>query len=189
MLANDSAHAYPIDGWGGGPGPLPPSEVKALHATIAHVYCHAILFSLSTSAHIGRMAYVHAWPLWGVGDGLWQIPPRTPSAVKPRYITPVSHMCPSKKSWVNKQAELADESLPFLPVQYIPVTKDYKGGYRLARKIKDRGFETDLYTKHWCTHTLCTVQYRHTCWIECCKVKFLRLISRGLSNEVYNLNI
>ncbi len=26
--------------------------------------------------------------------------------------------------------------------------KDYKGVYRLARKIKDEGFEADLYKKH-----------------------------------------
>jgi hypothetical protein len=26
--------------------------------------------------------------------------------------------------------------------------KDYKGGYRLASKIKDEGFEVDLYKKH-----------------------------------------
>jgi hypothetical protein len=28
------------------------------------------------------------------------------------------------------------------------LTKDYKGVYRLARKIKDEGFEADLYKKH-----------------------------------------
>jgi hypothetical protein len=27
-------------------------------------------------------------------------------------------------------------------------TKDYKGGDRLASKIKDEGFEADLYAKH-----------------------------------------
>jgi hypothetical protein len=26
--------------------------------------------------------------------------------------------------------------------------KDYKGGYRLASKIKDEGFEANLYKKH-----------------------------------------
>jgi hypothetical protein len=26
--------------------------------------------------------------------------------------------------------------------------KYYKGGYRIASKIKDKGFEADLYTKH-----------------------------------------
>jgi hypothetical protein len=26
--------------------------------------------------------------------------------------------------------------------------KDYKGGYRLASKTKDDGFEADLHTKH-----------------------------------------
>ncbi len=45
--------------------------------------------------------------------------------------------------------------------------KDYKGGYRLASKIKDEEFEADLYMKHWCTRALCTV---HTGWIEHCKV-------------------
>ncbi len=48
--------------------------------------------------------------------------------------------------------------------------KDYKGVYRLASKIKDEGFEADLYKKHWCTCTLCPVQYKHTSWKECCKV-------------------
>jgi hypothetical protein len=28
------------------------------------------------------------------------------------------------------------------------VLKDYKGGYRLASKIKDKEFEADLYKKH-----------------------------------------
>ncbi len=28
------------------------------------------------------------------------------------------------------------------------VCKDHKGGYRLASKIKDKGFEADLYMKH-----------------------------------------
>ncbi len=44
----------------------------------------------------------------------------------------------------------------------IGATKDYKGGYRLASKIKDEVYEADLYTKHLCTCSLCTVQYRHT---------------------------
>jgi hypothetical protein len=42
--------------------------------------------------------------------------------------------------------------------------------YRLASKIKDEGFEADLYKKHLCTHTLCTVQSEHISWKECCKV-------------------
>jgi hypothetical protein len=37
--------------------------------------------------------------------------------------------------------------------------KDYKGGYRLVSKIKDEGFEADLYIKHCCTCTLCTVRH------------------------------
>ncbi len=51
-------------------------------------------------------------------------------------------------------------------------TKDYKCGYRLVSKLEDEGFETDLYMKQCCTCTctLCTAQYRHTGWIECCKV-------------------
>ncbi len=49
-------------------------------------------------------------------------------------------------------------------------SKDYKGVSRLASKIKDEGFEADLYTKHCCTCTLCTVQYKHTGWIESCHV-------------------
>jgi hypothetical protein len=30
----------------------------------------------------------------------------------------------------------------------MPQTKDYKGVYRLASKIKEEGFEADLYKKH-----------------------------------------
>jgi hypothetical protein len=55
-------------------------------------------------------------------------------------------------------------------VYILVLTKDYKGVYRIASKIKDEGFEADLYKKPWCTCTLCTVQYKHTSWKECCKV-------------------
>jgi hypothetical protein len=60
----------PIDGC---PGPLPPSEVKALHGT--------------STARPRRQkgAYVHD-PVGGRGE--WrQIPPPTPSEVMPRYDT------------------------------------------------------------------------------------------------------
>ncbi len=46
------------------------------------------------------------------------------------------------------------------------------GGYGLANKIKDEAFDAALYMKHWCTRTLCTLQYRHmygTGWIECAR--------------------
>jgi hypothetical protein len=37
----------PIDRWGGGPGPLPPSEVRALRVTIAptHIIAHVLCSS------------------------------------------------------------------------------------------------------------------------------------------------
>jgi hypothetical protein len=68
-----------------------------------------INIGLSTSAHIGRMACVCALPRWRV-RGWKRIPPPTPSTVMPRYDTPVSHVYPSVKSWVNKQALLADHA-------------------------------------------------------------------------------
>jgi hypothetical protein len=46
------------------------------------------------------------------------------------------------------------------------------GGYRLVSKIKDEGFDADLYIKHCCT------------WLDRMLQgpgKFLRLISHGLS--------
>jgi hypothetical protein len=68
--------------------------------------------------------------------------------------------------------------------------KDDKGGYGLVIKIKDEGFEADLYIKHCCMCTLCTVQYRHTGWIVLQGPgKFLWLIYQGLSNKGYNLNV
>jgi hypothetical protein len=66
--------------------------------------------------------------------------------------------------------------------------KDYKGGYRLVSKIKDEGFEADLYIKQCCMCTLCTVQYRHTGWIECCK--FLNFLSdKVYNNKIYTKNV
>jgi hypothetical protein len=98
-----------MDGWGGGPGPLPQSKVKALHATITHLYCHPIQ-GLSTSAHVGRMACVHAWPRRGVGG----VMANTPTHTKCSHAT-LCHTrlpcVPFKNSWVNKQAELADHAL------------------------------------------------------------------------------
>ncbi len=66
-----------------------------------------ITWGLFTSAHEGRMAYVRARPHRGMGGTR---PPPTPSAVTPRYDTPVSHMCPSIESWLNKQAVFADHA-------------------------------------------------------------------------------
>jgi hypothetical protein len=45
---------------------------------------------------------------------------------------------------------LTDFMLVIIPCYHFSMvyTKDYKGGYRLASKIKDEGFEADLYTKH-----------------------------------------
>ncbi len=40
-----------------------------------------------------------------------QDPPPTPSSVTPRYDTPVSHVCPSIKSWLKKQAIFADHAI------------------------------------------------------------------------------
>jgi hypothetical protein len=44
--------------------------------------------------------------------------------------------------------ELLNEWSAFLVSYRLIVSKEYKGGYRLASKIKDKGFEADLYTKH-----------------------------------------
>jgi hypothetical protein len=51
--------------------------------------------------------------------------------------------------------------------KFLIKTQIIKSGYRLASKIKDEGFKEDLYTKHWCTCSLCPV---HTGRIECCQV-------------------
>jgi hypothetical protein len=54
-----------------------------------------------------------------------------------------------------------------LPSHQCAITKDYKDGYRLASKINSGSVHETLtyaYTVH------CTVQYRQTSWIECCKV-------------------
>ncbi len=80
------------------------------------VSCH-VIWGLSTSAHVGRLAHVRARPCRGVG-GLLQIPPPTPSAVMPRYVTPVSH-CTLQKI-LNKQTGRTcwPCSLPLRQLQY-----------------------------------------------------------------------
>jgi hypothetical protein len=53
--------------------------------------------------------------------------------IKLRYIFALSH-----------NASTCGEKL----LLFIVIAKDYKGVYRLASKIKDEGFEADLYKKH-----------------------------------------
>jgi hypothetical protein len=47
---------------------------------------------------------------------------------------------------IKHEAIKTDE--PVLKIYYIHIAKDYKGVYRLASKIKDKGFEADLFKKH-----------------------------------------
>ncbi len=100
----------PIDGWGGGPGPHPPSEVKALHATITHVYCHAIQ-GLYTSVHVGRMACVRALPHWGWG-GYGRYP--HPRQMQSCHVTSLqSPMCTLQKILSKKTGRTSSpRSLP-----------------------------------------------------------------------------
>ncbi len=37
----------------------------------------------------------------------------------------------------------------YCEIKWIVRSKDYKCGHKLASKIKDKGFEADLYKKHW----------------------------------------
>ncbi len=72
------AHVHdPIDGWGGGPGPLPTSEVRAWHATIAstHIIAHMLYSSKILTIqsnktprdHVGQKGCERARPSRGVG--------------------------------------------------------------------------------------------------------------------------
>jgi hypothetical protein len=137
VLANTSAHALtpnneylvlsvrmvmcvhdPDDGRGS--NQIPPSvkcQVRlkhCMHHRPCPIYISMLItWGYSTSAHEGRMACVRARPCRGVGGSKHQ-PPPMPSTVMPHYDTPVSHVCTSIKSWLNKQAVLADHacSLP-----------------------------------------------------------------------------
>jgi hypothetical protein len=87
----------PIDGWGGGPGPLPPIEVKVLYATIAptHIIAHMLCSSKNPDYTIkqnttrpyrpkGVRKYTTQLEGWG---GWRQRPPPTSSEFMPRYDT------------------------------------------------------------------------------------------------------
>ncbi len=93
MWAYDNVRARPSIWWGGGQSPLPPSEVKALHAPSPTyiIYCHAWPHHVTPHSPNGaRMCTTSSG-----GGGVWRIPPPMPSAVTPRYDTPAFHVRPS----------------------------------------------------------------------------------------------
>ncbi len=101
---------------GGGEDKAPFHQVKSKRcmrpSPTYSIYCTAmlIIWGLSTSAHLGRMARVRSRPRRGVGE----VMANTPTHAKcshAHYDLPVSHVCPSIKSWLNKQAVLADHAL------------------------------------------------------------------------------
>ncbi len=55
------------------------------------------------------------------------------------------------------------------------------GGHRLGSKIKYEGFEADLYMKHWCPRTLCTILYRPQSTQSDGPVRFLIFFSISIS--------
>jgi hypothetical protein len=64
--------------------------------------------------------------------------------------------------------------------------KDYEDGYRLASKIKDEGFEEDLYTKHCALYSTDILVGQSVA----SPGKFLQLIYCKLkSDKVYNSNV
>jgi hypothetical protein len=60
---------------------------------------------------------------------------------------------------------------------------------KMTNKCQKHIKKKDLYTKSYCTHTLCTVQPCQLDRVLQVPGKFLRLISRGLSNKVHNLHV
>jgi hypothetical protein len=86
----------PIDGWGGGPEPLPPCEVEHCtrpsppHTLLPTCYASAKILTIQSNItlhnHIGQKARVRAQPSQGV-EGWRRIPPPTPSEIMPRYDT------------------------------------------------------------------------------------------------------
>ncbi len=92
--------------------PLPPSQIKTLHATIAHVYAVMLItWGLPMSVHIGRRACALAWPRRGVGGGVEMNTPTHAKCSRATLWHTNPPCVPLSKFWQNKQAVLADHAL------------------------------------------------------------------------------